>query len=93
MGQLLLRQAAMKTADKAGDGTTTSTLLAREMIKAGLNSLDNGENAVKIKRDIDKTVNLVISNLSNSIAEDISGENQLEQIATLSLIMMLKLES
>jgi|TARA_B110000238_G_scaffold5774_1_gene5704 chaperonin GroEL len=84
LGQLLLRQAAMRTADKAGDGTTTSTLLAREMIKNGLSALDNGENAVKIKRDIDKTVNLVISNLSNSIAEDISGENQLEQIATIS---------
>ena len=84
LGQLLLRQAAMRTADKAGDGTTTSTLLAREMIKNGLSALDNGENAVKIKRDIDKTVNLVISNLSNNIAEDISGENQLEQIATIS---------
>ena len=84
LGQLLLRQAAMRTADKAGDGTTTSTLLAREMIKNGLSALDNGENAVKIKRDIDKTVNLVINNLSDNIAEDISGENQLEQIATIS---------
>ena len=84
LGQLLLRQAAMRTADKAGDGTTTSTLLAREMVKNGLSALDNGENAVKIKRDIDKTVNLVINNLSDNIAEDISGENQLEQIATIS---------
>ena len=84
LGQLLLRQAAMKTADKAGDGTTTSTLLAREMIKSGLSALDNGENAVKIKRDIDQTVKLVISNMKDGIAEDISGENQLEQIATIS---------
>ena len=84
LGQLLLRQAAMKTADKAGDGTTTSTLLAREMIKNGLTALDNGENAVQIKRDIDKTVKEVVSNLKNNISEDISGENQLEQIATIS---------
>ena len=84
LGQLLLRQAAMRTADKAGDGTTTSTLLAREMIKNGLQALDNGENAVQIKRDIDKTVKKVIENLKNNIAEDISGENQLEQIATIS---------
>jgi len=84
LGQLLLRQAAMKTADKAGDGTTTSTLLAREMIKNGLTALDNGENAVQIKRDIDKTVKEVLSNLKNNIAEDISGEEQLEQIATIS---------
>ena len=84
LGQLLIRQAAMKTADKAGDGTTTSTLLAREMIKNGLTALDNGENAVQIKRDIDKTVKEVVLNLKNNIAEDISGENQLEQIATIS---------
>ena len=84
LGQLLLRQAAMRTADKAGDGTTTSTLLAREMIKNGLQALDNGENAVQIKRDIDKTVKKVIENLKSNIAEDISGENQLEQIATIS---------
>ena len=74
LGQLLLRQAAMKTADKAGDGTTTSTLLAREMIQAGLSSLDNGENAVKIKRDIDKTVSKVIKNLTKNLSEDISSE-------------------
>ena len=48
LGVLLLKQAAINTANKAGDGTTTSTLLAREIIKAGLSSLDNGENAVKI---------------------------------------------
>ena len=46
LGVQLLKQAAINTANKAGDGTTTSTLLAREIIKAGLNSLDNGENAV-----------------------------------------------
>ena len=84
LGVVLIKQAAVKTADKAGDGTTTSTLLAREMIKNGLAALDNGENAVQIKRDIDKTVEKVINNLKNNIAEDISGENQLEQIATIS---------
>ena len=84
LGQLLIRQAAMRTADKAGDGTTTSTLLAREMIQNGLQALDNGENAVQIKRDIDANVKKVIDNLNNNIAEDISGENQLEQIATIS---------
>ena len=84
LGQLLVKQAAMKTADKAGDGTTTSTVLAREMIKSGLSALDNGENAVKIKRDIDATVKQVVENLKNKISEDISGEEQLEQIATIS---------
>jgi chaperonin GroEL len=84
LGVQLVKQAAIKTAEKAGDGTTTSTLLAREMIKAGLTALNNNENAVQIKRDIDTTVKEVVDNLKNNIAEDISGEEQLEQIATIS---------
>ena len=84
LGVQLVKQAAIKTADKAGDGTTTSTLLAREMIKAGLNALNNNENAVQIKRDIDATVSKVVNTLRNNISEDISGEEQLEQIATIS---------
>ena len=84
LGVQLVKQAAIKTAEKAGDGTTTSTLLAREMIKAGLNALNNNENAVQIKRDIDLTVEKVVNNLRNNISEDISGEEQLEQIATIS---------
>tara|TARA_R110002050_G_scaffold90076_1_gene189719 strand:- start:294 stop:1910 length:1617 start_codon:yes stop_codon:yes gene_type:complete len=84
LGVQLVKQAAIKTAEKAGDGTTTSTLLAREMIKAGLNALNNNENAVQIKRDIDSTVKQIVDNLRNKISEDISGEEQLEQIATIS---------
>jgi chaperonin GroEL len=84
LGVQLVKQAAIKTAEKAGDGTTTSTLLAREMIKAGLSALNNGENAVQIKRDIDTAVKLVVENLKNVIAEDISSESQLEQVATIS---------
>jgi chaperonin GroEL len=84
LGVQLVKQAAIKTAEKAGDGTTTSTLLAREMVKAGLNALNNNENAVQIKRDIDSTVEEVVNNLRNNISEDISGEEQLEQIATIS---------
>ena len=83
LGVQLVKQAAIKTAEKAGDGTTTSTLLAREMIKAGLNALNNNENAVQIKRDIDSTVEKVVLNLKK-ISEDISGEEQLEQIAAIS---------
>ena len=84
LGVQLVKQAAVKTAEKAGDGTTTSTLLAREMVKAGLTALNNNENAVQIKRDIDSTVKKVVDNLRNNISEDISGEEQLEQIATIS---------
>ena len=83
LGVKLVKQAAIQTANKAGDGTTTSTLLAREMVKAGLKAVAQGENAVRIKRDIDKSVEKVVSQLK-SIAEDISSEGQLEQIATIS---------
>ncbi len=83
LGVQMLKQAAIKTADNAGDGTTTSTLLAREMVKAGLSALDNGANAVDIKRGIDAAVEQVINKL-RSINEDISSSEQLEQIATIS---------
>jgi chaperonin GroEL len=84
LGVQLVKQAAIKTAEKAGDGTTTSTLLAREMVKEGLKALNNGENAVEIKREIDKAVEVIIKNLRENISEDISSESQLEQIATIS---------
>ena len=84
LGVQLVKQAAIKTAEKAGDGTTTSTLLAREMVKAGLNALNNDENAVQIKRDIDSAVLEVVKNLRSKVSEEISSEEQLEQVATIS---------
>jgi len=84
LGAQMVKQAAIKTADKAGDGTTTSTLLARELIREGLKHLNNGENAVEIKRQIDKAVQEVINNIKNNISEEISSEEQLQQIATIS---------
>ena len=82
-GAQMVKQASVKTAKKAGDGTTTSTLLAREMVKSGLKHLNNGENAVEIKRGIDKAVAQVIACLQAN-SEDISSEEQLEQVATIS---------
>ena len=84
LGVQMIKAAATKTADKAGDGTTTSTLLAREMVKAGLSHLNNDANAVEIKRDIDSAVKEVTKSLRTNISEDISSEGQLEQVATIS---------
>ena len=84
LGAQMVKQAVTQTADKAGDGTTTSTLLARELVNAGLKHLNNGENAVEIKRDIDKAVSEVVENLRKNISKEISGEEQLQQIATIS---------
>ena len=83
LGVQMVKQAAINTANSAGDGTTTSTLLAREMVKAGLSHLNNGVNAVEIKRGIDTAVKQVVEQLRSN-AEDISSEEQLEQIATIS---------
>jgi chaperonin GroEL len=84
LGAQLVKQAAIKTADGAGDGTTTSTLLAQEMVKEGLIHLNQGTNAVSIKRDIDKAIKDVILELQNNISEDISSQDQLNQVATIS---------
>lgn len=84
LGVQMVKQAAIKTADIAGDGTTTSTLLASEMIRQGLNQLNNGANAVEIKRGIDKAVKEVIDFIKTEIKENISSEDQLKQIASIS---------
>jgi len=83
LGINMIKQAAMKTADNAGDGTTTSTLLAREIVKQGLQRLNDGANAVEIKRGIDSGVEVVLRNLKKN-SEKITSEEQLEQIATIS---------
>ena len=83
LGAQLLKQAAIKTADHAGDGTTTSTLLARELVKGGLNRLNDGANAVEIKRGIDAGVKQVLESLKDG-SEKITSEEQLQQIATVS---------
>ena len=84
LGVQLLKQAAIKTAENVGDGTTTSILLAQEMVAQGLTYLNNGANAVEIKRGIDKAVKEVVDYIRYNIKEDISNEDQLKQIATIS---------
>jgi len=84
LGAQMVKAAAIKTADKAGDGTTTSTLLARELVKTGLKHLNNGENAVEIKRSIDQAVKEVVEVVKSQISKEISSEEQLQQIATIS---------
>ena len=83
LGAQLVKQAAVKTADHAGDGTTTSTLLARELVNGGLTYLNDGKNAVEIKRGIDASVKQVIETLKAG-SEKITSEDQLQQIATIS---------
>ena len=82
-GAQMVKQAAIKTAEQAGDGTTTSTLLAREIVNAGMRYSDKGHNIVEIKRGIDKCVKEHVNYLRD-ISQDISDEDQLRQVATIS---------
>jgi chaperonin GroEL len=84
LGVEIIKQASIKTANNAGDGTTTSTLLAQSIINEGLSYLDKGANAVEIKRGIDQAVKEVVNCLRKEISQDITSETQLEQIATIS---------
>ena len=84
LGVQMIKQASIKTANNAGDGTTTSTLLAQQMINEGISYLDKGSNAVEIKRGIDAAVKEVVTCLRKEITQDISSANQLEQVATIS---------
>tara|TARA_R110000744_G_scaffold108339_1_gene205191 strand:+ start:1536 stop:3164 length:1629 start_codon:yes stop_codon:yes gene_type:complete len=82
-GAQMVKQAAIKTAEQAGDGTTTSTLLAQEIVNAGMRYSDKGHNIVEIKRGIDKCVKAHVSYLKE-MSQDISNEDQLRQVATIS---------
>jgi chaperonin GroEL len=82
-GAQMVKQAAIKTAEQAGDGTTTSTLLAREIVNAGMRYSDKGHNIVEIKRGIDNCVKEHVDYL-REISQDISSEDQLRQVATIS---------
>ena len=83
LGAQIVKQAAIKTAEQAGDGTTTSTLLAQTILEEGLNRLKDGTNAVDIKRGIDKAVNDTVDYLIEQ-SKDITDEEQLKQVATIS---------
>jgi chaperonin GroEL len=84
IGAQLVKQAAIRTADQAGDGTTTSTLLATTIFDSGLTHTENRKvNAVQVKRGIDKAVKDIVNFLrENSI--EITDESQLKHVATIS---------
>ncbi|CAI0397942.1 unnamed protein product, partial [Linum tenue] len=76
-GAALIREVASKTNDSAGDGTTTASVLAREIIKLGLLSVTSGANPVSIKKGIDKTVIGLIEELEKTVASISAGNDEL----------------
>jgi chaperonin GroEL len=83
IGAQLLKQAAIKTADLAGDGTTTTTLLAATMIADGFNAIKAGSNAVEVKRGIEQATKEVIAKIKE-ISKDITSDEQIKQVAVIS---------
>jgi chaperonin GroEL len=83
MAVQLLKQVANKSADKAGDGTTTSTLLASIIVQEGIKSIRQGMNPVEVKKGIDDAVKIVVDYL-RSISKEISSNEQIQQVATIS---------
>ncbi len=84
MGAQMVKEVASKTADQAGDGTTTATVLAQSIINVGLKNVTAGANPMDLKRGIDKAVKAVVASLkkqSQSIGDDIT---KIEQVATIS---------
>jgi chaperonin GroEL len=83
MGAQTVKQASIKTADKAGDGTTTSTVLANELIQKAFISITPNTNVVLVKRGIEAATEEIISGLKQ-IKREISSEEQIKQVATIS---------
>jgi chaperonin GroEL len=84
MGAQMVKEVASKTADIAGDGTTTATVLAQAIVTAGLKNVAAGANPMDLKRGIDKAVTEVVANL-RKISKQVGNDNsKIEQIATIS---------
>ena len=83
MGAQLIREVASKTNDKAGDGTTTATVLAQSIVQEGLKSVAAGMNPMDLKRGIDKAVAAVIADIKAS-AKKVSANSEIAQVGTIS---------
>jgi chaperonin GroEL len=83
IGAQLVKEVASKTADQAGDGTTTATVLAQEIFSLGFKNVAAGANPMDLKRGIDAAVKLVIEELKK-ISKPVVTSNEIEQIATIS---------
>jgi chaperonin GroEL len=84
MGAQMVKEVASKTADVAGDGTTTATVLAQAIIQAGLKNVAAGANPMDLKRGIDKAVTELVKNLKKISKEVGSDNSKIKQIATIS---------
>ena len=84
MGAQMVKEVASKTADIAGDGTTTATVLAQEIVSTGLKNVASGANPMDLKRGIDKAVKAVVNELQKQSIEVGDNLNKIEQVASIS---------
>ncbi|MDF5712559.1 MAG: chaperonin GroEL [Rhizonema sp. NSF051] len=82
-GVALIRQAASKTNDAAGDGTTTATVLAHAMVKEGLRNVAAGANAIELKRGIDKAINFLVEKIAEH-ARPVEDSKAIAQVGAIS---------
>ena len=83
MGAQMVKEVANKTADKAGDGTTTATVLAEAIYSEGLRNVTAGANPMEIKRGIEKAVKLITEELKK-LSKPIQDNKEIAQVATIS---------
>jgi chaperonin GroEL len=83
MGAQMIREVASKTNDKAGDGTTTATVLAQAIVQEGLKAVAAGMNPMDLKRGIDKAVTVVLEEVK-TISKPVSNNSEIAQVGTIS---------
>lgn len=83
MGASLVREVASKTADQAGDGTTTATVLAHAIFKEGLRNITAGANPIEVKRGMDKACEAIIAELKK-LSREVKDKKEIAQVATIS---------
>lgn len=83
MGAQMVKEVAQNTADAAGDGTTTATILAHAIVAAGLKNVTAGANPMDLKRGIEKGVKVIVENIAEQ-SKEISTKEEIAQVATIS---------
>jgi chaperonin GroEL len=83
MGAQLVKEVAANTADEAGDGTTTATVLAHSIFKEGLRNITAGANPIEVKRGMDKATAAIIEELK-AISQEVNDTKEIAQVATIS---------
>ncbi|EQA3554823.1 chaperonin GroEL [Campylobacter upsaliensis] len=83
MGASLVREVASKTADQAGDGTTTATVLAHAIFKEGLRNITAGANPIEVKRGMDKACEAIVDELKK-LSREVKDKKEIAQVATIS---------